>query len=421
MQINSRHDFIALSRYEFATLSNGLTTFVVPILFCLLLALPMGLSFYVKALLLGILATVAMLRIAFLGISKELIILIFLFGFFIALKLIFSEYGSSETIQSTVFLLSTIIVLKKETFSPIGVREVRERNKLKSFLVSTSFASVLIYSLAICVSSDNAFIFPGLGDQNYSAFVCCFLYALFFQKKYWPLCLVCIVCTLLTTSRAGFVAIVLETCIAVYTQFFCKHRQMDFNPFNRKSLRKYIMVFASIFVALFVGILLFSYFWAYFVVGSNTGDYHSGLNDASNAIRFSSNVYSFVSVLSDFRAFLFGTDSGILDFLGINSASPENGTIFNGFRVVQPHNIYLNTLLVQGLFLSTLTFFSLAKLFAENLSSKTLPMIACVLFFSLFIHSITSNYYCPFIFILMYESAGTRKLGSVKRSSVLIK
>ena len=68
--------------------------------------------------------------------------------------------------------------------------------------------------------------------------------------------------------------------------------------------------FGIIMSATLITVIL-SYIWTFVVSVNGVGNYHSGLNDDSNAVRFRANVYAVEEILGSADFILFGYDKSL--------------------------------------------------------------------------------------------------------------
>ena len=145
-------------------------------------------------------------------------------------------------------------------------------------------------------------------------------------------------------------------------------------------------------------------------MGSSTGEYMTGLNDKSNAIRFNSDWYA-CSYLSGHPELIFyGYDSDIIDAMNIVQSSDLDGTesafdgvFYNGYRIVQPHHSVLNLLLKEGVIYSIFYFALLSLAMAPLIRKKNASIWVPYLFACMFMHSLLMTYYLIFLMIVLSQ------------------
>lgn len=171
----------------------------------------------------------------------------------------------------------------------------------------------------------------------------------------------------------------------------------------------------AIFAVMFIGIAAFSLWWSEFMVGVNTVSYADGLNDSSNAIRFNSNVFALNRIVENPQLLFYGYDDNIIDAMGIIQASSLDGTetaldgtFFNGYRIVQPHNIIFNMLLKEGALYTIGYFACLSFLFSKYFKIGNAAYWVPFLFGCMFMHSLMSTYYLVFFLLVLGRSKSGR-------------
>lgn len=150
---------------------------------------------------------------------------------------------------------------------------------------------------------------------------------------------------------------------------------------------KYIFLF---FLGSVVLITLFSSFWTNVIMARGVQDYKTSWNDSSNALRMTSINYIAENILNNPSYILYGLDSNIFEELGISQTETTKGSTFyvDGlYRLVQPHQEVLNTLLKEGALL-TLCIYGLVSLILSSLQTDLYnrSIILAFLTGSLFLH-----------------------------------
>lgn len=112
------------------------------------------------------------------------------------------------------------------------------------------------------------------------------------------------------------------------------------------------------FLASVLAVSLFSLFWVNVVMVGGVGEYKSGWNDSSNAMRMSSVQYISSEIVKSPSYIIYGLDSDMFDVLGISDDTRRGQTYYvnDKYRLVQPHQEVLNTLLKEGLLITLGTY-----------------------------------------------------------------
>lgn len=175
-----------------------------------------------------------------------------------------------------------------------------------------------------------------------------------------------------------------------------------------------------VFLTMFLGTLAFSFWWSGNMVGTGTAAYGASMNDSSNAVRFNSNVYAVIHAASNPELLLYGYDDDIIDAMDIiqsseldGTESELDGTFYNGYRIVQPHNVFLNLILREGVLYTLGYFVCLSIVFSRYFRRDNAAYWLPYLFGCLFMHSLLSSYYLLFFVLILKRSDFSRSLKSV--------
>jgi hypothetical protein len=128
---------------------------------------------------------------------------------------------------------------------------------------------------------------------------------------------------------------------------------------------------------------VFSIFWTTNVVGEKTMQYKQAFNDSSNAIRMFSNVYCINHMLDNAQFILYGYDEDVFEELGISKSEysmDKTYYINDKYRLVQPHEEVINTLLKEGL-LFTLSYYWIVCRILSNVRWNRINISALISYF----------------------------------------
>lgn len=258
---------------------------------------------------------------------------LFLFLFFLAFYLInlffISNYTQKDSILRWFALIYCIV------FIPI-VANCTKKDNTESVIWFIALVGVLCTIIwGTRTTSGDLSLMGALPDKNYSAIII-FLLFMYSQKRKQPLGFVLLMVTIIfLTSSRGLVLLFASFLTVRYTKKYL------YKIINHKY---FISIF---FIVGTIAILLFSYFWVDVVSNISWGESGTRLNDMSNRMRFSANIYAWENQLSkiNYHILFCGYGDGLKTSMGIPH---DECVIFNGVRLVVSHNATLNTLLILG-------------------------------------------------------------------------
>lgn len=382
---------IALIKDEFSAFKQRAIIFYLPLVFLLAIFTQTGISYYIKLILLGMLVFLSCAQlILFTPKNKSFWIVLTTILIMQVLQICFSRHGYKYTLQNNLFLLSSFFLL---FYNQRMNKKNEQKNIFLNFVLSSLYLIGSFYFILECIKNKTGFNYAGLGDQNYTAFLSLIFLYIFINKRKW-ICATCsIICIFLTTSRAGIIFATALILLYILNQL---KKKKDILPVI--SNKKYIICCLLIFLIAPLFTYIISYLWVSVLTANGIVGYKEGINDISNAIRFSSNINAFLKYFSDIKVIIFGVDYDIYSFLGINTIDPSNGAVFNGFRVVQPHNVYLNLLLREGAGFYLIHFFILSIFLSKYRGTSLTIFTTIIILYSLFMHSLLTNYFLVAIF-----------------------
>lgn len=334
-------------------------------------------------------------------IKINYVILFIIALFFIGLSICFSNYGFSNLIITFVFLALTFYEFNNST-------EIVEDKKFDYFyfILITWLIIFLIYSFLKGYIGTENFCLPSSWDKNYSG-VAIFLFLCYcIKKKYKVGIIVSAIYIFFLQSRLIILSTALMLVIWLGIYFLKKFKFINCTIKKVYSL-KTRGIFCLILLMTIV-ISVFSYFVTEYVPISEISQYKESLYDTSNAIRVRANIYAIEKLKSDKSFIISGYDNNIKNVMGVDNE--ETAIIYEGFRLVQPHNFLLNLLLRYGLILTIIYLLIVSKIIAIFWNKENLVYIIPYLFMNMFMHSILSTTYLMcFIYILSVKDK--RKIG----------
>ena len=309
-----------------------------------------------------------------------------------------SEYSTSKLLQNTLqlFVLALIASEKKET---------NPKTRIDVFyIIMTVF---LIYNIILTYKSNTVLRFTNFADTNYAS-VIVFLYFLYSIKKgYKSGIIIALVYLLINFSRLYIIGLIAFIIFAVISKTPIIKKAED-KEFSTKTV-------FGIFCTMIAFTYALSYFWMGVVVGSSTTKYKASLNDTSNAIRMNANIYSIKVIKNDMNLLWRGYDSDIKSALGLDDDLIENHKTYSGFRIVQPHNSYINPFLTYGILYTVMYLMVLSFIFAKLISYKNIKIWGPYFIMCLFMHSLLTTFFLVFfVLVLKSDTKDKKKENHVK-------
>lgn len=152
----------------------------------------------------------------------------------------------------------------------------------------------------------------------------------------------------------------------------------------------------------------FSYYSTYNIPISQISNYQESLMDGSNAIRVRANVYAFETIKNDAKFIYRGYDSEIKNQLGVSDIN--NSTQFMGFRLVQPHSLFLNLALRYGLIYTFIYLMYISHLVSIYWNNKTFSFLLAYIFMNMTLHYLFSNGYLIFLLFALQPLVNNKLL-----------
>ena len=324
--------------------------------------------------------------------SKQINVLLLLFIIVLFLILLCSPHSKEQLLKFSIMLLDAYLLLVV-----LKVKEVLTATRL--FYLSGCGVILFLYACYIFFpalpffSSLGGMVLPGVPDSNETGIVI-FLFFCIAIKKGWKLGIIIGVLYLGIYFGRQYILMMAITVSAIAIMTFVEYLQKKtknqvFLKFSFKSdgLKEKIKPssFFLVFILSTVVVAVFSYYWVSNVANNDVAEYKTSLNDSSNAIRMNSNVFVIEHILSNPDFLVYGYDSDVFDELGI--ISPEDGEVTEGylidgqFRLVQPHNEVLNTLLKEGILFVLVYYALVSLLLSKVVYTKTNRAILIAYFF----------------------------------------
>lgn len=295
--------------------------------------------------------------------------LLLLFSF---LAFCIHNYTKISLIYSIVFLFISYLIAN---FSyNIDFRKL-------AYIMCRLIGLVVLMNLIVYLLYNNEtnFVLLSMFDKNWSGVLLFYFFTLSLHIKSIPYLILCIISSWLTSSRM----LILSELFCIIVYIIINNAKFKFNITRKKII--------ALFLSMFIFTFVLSNFWIMIVVPYGPTISGESINDNSNAARMISNLYGFDYLKSDYHLLLEGYDNDIFDKMGIIQGSEETNRV-DGFRIVQPHNVYLNFILKHGVIISLIYYYIISSIFARTLSRYNLYIMFPVLFESLIFHTLLSNY-----------------------------
>lgn len=311
--------------------------------------------------------------------SKQINVLPLVFVTVLLLVLLCSPYSKEQLLKFSIMLFDAYLLLVV-----FKVKEVLAATRLFYLLgcgvILLFYICYVFFPIFPLFSSTGGMVLPGVPDSNETGIVI-FLFFCIAIKKRWKLGIIVGILYLGIYFGRQYILMLAITISAIAIMTFVRYVQNK-NPqnrifsrhsFNKDNSKEEIgpSWFFLIFILSTVVVIVFSYYWVNNVASNDIDEYKTSLNDSSNAIRMNSNVFVVEHMLSNPDFLVYGYDSDVFDVLGIISS--EDGEVTDGylidgqFRLVQPHNEVLNTLLKEGV-LFVLIYYALVSFLLSKIT-----------------------------------------------------
>lgn len=326
------------------------------------------------------------------SITKKTLTIPIILILFIFIQIIFGEFGFFDIFKNSVFAIIACLIFENNIFDN---NNHDEKKKIDFIYVITCI--YLIYFLILSfisgtlLAKNNSFFLLSMQDKNLSG-VIIFLYMCFcYNKKYKLGVILCIIYTIFLNSRMTQIASLLFFGVEYLRNksMFSKVLKLKlFSSMESKNICFLIILSQIIMIG-------FSYYSTYNIPISQISKYQESLMDGSNAIRVRANVYAFETIKNDVKFIYRGYDSEIKNQLGVSDIN--NSTQFMGFRLVQPHNLFLNLALRYGLIYTFIYLMYISHLVSIYWNNKTFSCLLAYIFMNMTLHYLFSNGYLIFL------------------------
>ena len=325
------------------------------------------------------------------SITKKTLTIPIILILFIFIQIIFGEFGFFDIFKNSVFAIIACLIFENNIFDN---NNHDEKKKIDFIYVITCI--YLIYFLILSfisgtlLAKNNSFFLLSMQDKNLSG-VIIFLYMCFcYNKKYKLGVILCIIYTIFLNSMTQIASLLFFGVEYLRNKsMFSKVLKLKlFSSMESKNIYFLIILSQIIMIG-------FSYYSTYNIPISQISKYQESLMDGSNAIRVRANVYAFETIKNDVKFIYRGYDSEIKNQLGVSDIN--NSTQFMGFRLVQPHNLFLNLALRYGLIYTFIYLMYISHLVSIYWNNKTFSCLLAYIFMNMTLHYLFSNGYLIFL------------------------
>lgn len=171
-------------------------------------------------------------------------------------------------------------------------------------------------------------------------------------------------------------------------------------------LKKLFFPVWKLMFTLFVVVMLLSVYWVNSISINELAEYREGLNDGSNKMRFSANIYAMKLIEEDGNLWFRGYGNDLKDILGIEEEKPLNEhTRYNDVRLVQPHNSFLNIFLRIGIIPGIIYLGIISLIINKYFNKNTIEFIIPYFINASFMHSFFSGPWFILWLLILYLCA----------------
>lgn len=332
---------------------------------------------------------------------KPLLLLILLLGFVILAIAILSPWSKTILISSTAFLLLAVLLFSSGF-------ELPKKRFLAESIFYVCVSSVLVFEVLANIGVTGAMYINDAYDKNYLGIILFLYFAWCWYTSRRIGIVIAVSSAALIGSRNYIIMILLFFILWFIQEHFIARDTLFPRAATKKLGSKQVF---GIFILMFLAIIFFSFWWSDNMVGTNTTSYGVSMNDSSNAIRFNSDKYAIQHIMDNSELLLYGYDNDIIEAMNVIQVSSLNGTetafdgtFYNGYRIVQPHNVILNMFLKEGVLYTLLYFAILSYVFAPYFRKDNIACWMPYLFGCMFMHSLLINYYLIFFLLVLARS-----------------
>lgn len=339
------------------------------------------------------------------SITKETLTIPIILILFVFIQIIFGKFGFFDIFKNSVFAIIACLIFENNIFDNDNSSEKKKIDfiyvitciYLTYFLISSFISGTLL-------AKNNSFFLLSMQDKNLSGLII-ILYMFFcYNKKYKFGVILCIVYTIFLNSRMTQIASLLFFGVEYLRNKSMFSRILKFKLFSSMGSKNiYFLIILSQIIMIGV-----SYYSAYNIPISQISNYQESLIDGSNAIRVRANVYAFETIKNDAQFIYRGYDSEIKNQLGVSDIN--NSTQFMGFRLVQPHSLFLNLALRYGLIYTFIYLMYISHLISIYWNNKTFSFLLAYIFMNMTLHYLFSNGYLIFLLFALQPVVNNKLL-----------
>ncbi len=308
--------------------------------------------------------------------------------FFISIVLIFILLSYITKYKYTYVILSWFSLFFMTYYSKkVGDKEVENsKDLIEDFLWIFLLVAFFINIFVVGYQIDGDMVFPhAYPDKNYTA-VSVFMLFMYGIKRGYRTSIIPLMMMLLFYSNSR--SLLLMSIIFVATIPLKR-----FIPEVKKKNIYFVIFLLQIFL-----IVPFSYFWINNVSTYNMTAYRESLNDYSNKVRFSANVFAWEEILMNSDHIIAGYGDSLKSVMGIEET--EN-VFYNGAKLVQTHNSVLSVLVINGWIPGLIYLWALGKVLTKYGNKKNYEYVLPVLINSFVLPMYAGGMLVFWLFILI--------------------
>lgn len=339
------------------------------------------------------------------SISNKTLTIPIILMLFVFIQIIFGKFGFFDIFKNSVFAIIACLMFENNIFDN---NNRNEKKKIDFIYVITciylTYFLILSFINGTLLAKNNSFFLLSMQDKNLSG-VIIFLYMCFcYNKKYKFGVILCIIYTIFLNSRMTQMASLLFFGVEYLRNKSMFSKILKFKLFSSMGSKNiYFLIILSQII-----MIGFSYYSAYNIPISQISKYQESLMDGSNAIRVRANVYAFETIKNDAKFIYRGYDSEIKNQLGVSDIN--NSTQFMGFRLVQPHSLFLNLVLRYGLIYTFIYLMYISHLVSIYWNNKTFSCLLAYIFMNMTLHYLFSNGYLIFLLFALQPLVNNKLL-----------
>jgi len=340
-------------------------------------------------------------------LSKSIFIFILVTSILFFLSFLFSDFDNTFKIKTSIDLLMLLVC----------VGSIDKENKHHRFIGGTFIVLMILQFILDQSNQETRSAFFSIQDPNRSAYVAFLIFCISIKFRFYFGCALSIFYNCFFDSRSFWLMLIIYSVI-----YIGKHnyyiKDLLARLLGKRNL--FIYIFGMFFLASILSVFL-SIAW---IANDNESVEGRGgltnIRDASNKMRFMSNILGVADLTQNKNVFLWGYGDDLLEEWGIDGDSDDTtqDPRIEDVRIVQPHNSYINLFLRSGIPFGLFTLLIVAYLMQKVITFNNIEIFVSSFFNTLFLHGILSGNYLIFLFTAL---AITKKIGDMGYSGIYVK